>query len=368
MPKQAQKKDPQHGKKPNQKLKAYLVYEYLQKNTDEENFVSASDIINYLQERGVEAERRSIYRDIEDINKLFYLLEEDEATMEEAEEAIEADEDDELKAVVYNKTKKGFHVKRRLNFENDVRLLAECVYATKFVDVGTAEMLIDTVCSLVSDYQAEKIRHNVYLADRVKTDNSGVYNNVDVINEALNHRENGVKKPQKITFRYQTYNINDLRKKVYRRGGAAYVVSPFQLIINEGNYYLLGFDDKVKKMLTYRIDRMERVQVVYEPREGAEEYKKIDLTSVFNMFKGEKRNVRLKCINPLLDTMIERFGTKTARYIKADDDHFIVAAEVEISDQFFGWILGFGKKVILLDPAPTVQQFKEYLDKIRNLY
>ena len=120
--------------------------------------------------------------------------------------------------------------------------------------------------------------------------------------------------------------------------------------------------------MTYRIDRMERVQVVYEPREGAEEYKKIDLTSVFNMFKGEKRNVRLKCINPLLDTMIERFGTKTARYIKADDDHFIVAAEVEISDQFFGWILGFGKKVILLDPAPTVQQFKEYLDKIRNLY
>lgn len=363
-----EKKEPQHGKKPNQKLKAYLVYEYLKKNTDEENSLSATDIVSYLQERGIEAERRSIYRDIEDINKLFYLLENEDADMYEAEEEIEADEDDELKAIVYDKTKKGFYVKQRLNFENDVRLLAECVYATKFVDAGTAEMLIDTVCNLVSDHQAEKIRHNVFLADRVKTDNSNVYYNVDKINEALNHLESGVRKPQKISFRYQTYNINDLKKKAYRRGGAVYIVSPFQLIINEGNYYLLGFDDKAKKMLTYRIDRMERVEVVYEPREGVEEYNKVDLTTVFNMFKGEKRSVRLKCINPLLDTMIERFGTKTANYMKANDNHFIVMAEVEISDQFFGWILGFGRKVVLLDPPTTVQQFKEYLDKIRNLY
>ncbi len=359
---------PQHGKKPNQKLKAYLVYEYLQRNTDDENFASATAIISYLQERGIEAERRSIYRDIKDINKLFYLLENEEADMAEAEEEIDADEDDELKTIVYDRAKQGFYVKRRLNFENDVRLLAECVYATKFVDAGTAALLVDTVCRLVSDFQAEKIRHDVYLADRVKTDNSGVYHSVDVINEAMNHRENGVRKPQKISFRYQTYNISDLKKKAYRRGGALYIVSPFQLIINDGNYYLLGYDDKFKKMLTYRIDRMERVQIVSEPREGAKEYEEVNLTAVFNMFKGEKRSVRLKCINSLLDTMIERFGTKNASYSKADDEHFIVSAEVEVSDQFFGWILGFGRKVVLINPSPVVQQFTEYLDRVREMY
>ncbi len=359
---------PHHGKKTNQKLKAYLVYEYLQRNTDDENSVSATDIISYLQERGIEAERRFIYRDIEDINKLFYLLENEDADMAEAEREIEADEEGELKTIVYDKTKKGFYVKRRLDFENDVRLLAECVYATKFVDEGTAEILVDTVCRLVSDYQADKIRHNVYLADRVKTDNRGVYRNVDVINEALNHRENGVRKPQKISFRYQTYNISNLKQKAYRRGGALYIVSPFQLIINEGNYYLLGYDDKVRKILTYRVDRMDRVEVVFEPREGANEYEKVDLTAVFNMFKGERRSVRLKCINSLLDTMIERFGTKTARYAKADDNHFIVFTEVEVSEQFFGWLLGFGRRVVLIDPSSTVQEFRDYLDKVRELY
>ncbi len=361
-------RDAQHGKKPNQKLKAYLVYEYLKKNTDDEFSVSATDIISYLQERGIEAERRSIYRDIEDINKLFYLLENEDANMNEAEEEIEADVDDELKAIVYDKARKGFYVKRRINFENDIRLLAECVYASKFVSEQTAEYLINTICSLVSNYQAERIRYNVYLADRVKTDNSGVYNSVDIINEALNHRENDVHKPQKIGFRYQTYNINDLKKKAYRRGGAVYKVSPFQLIINDGNYYLLGYDDKFQQMRIYRIDRMERVERLDEPREGADEYKKIDLTSIFNMFKGEKRSVRIKCDNDLLDTVIERFGTKTANYTKVDEDHFIVTAEVEISNQFFGWLLGFERKMVLLDPAPTVQQFREYLDKIRSLY
>lgn len=372
-----EKKSPEHGKKPNQKLKAYLVYEYLKKYSDEEHAVGATELIAYLETRGIDAERRSIYRDIDDINKLFYLLENEdaeifEATDEVGRDAEDTEEEKELKdqekSIVYDKSKKGFVVKRRLHFENDIRLLAECVYATKFVDEGTAELLIDTICSLVSEYQAERIRHNVFLADRVKTDNSSVYAHVDEINLALNHLENGIKRPLKITFRYQTYNINDLKQKAYRRGGATYTVSPYQLIINEGNYYLLGYDDKVKKMLTYRIDRMDDVKVINEPREGEEENKKIDLSSIFNMFGGEKITIQLRCINVLLDTMIERFGTKNAKYIKDDKDHFIVTAEVEISEQFYGWLCGFGRKAKLIAPPRAEEQFKEYLDKIRDLY
>lgn len=357
-----------HGKKPNQKLKAYLVYEYLKKYSDEETSAKTDEIRKYLKERGIDAERRSIYRDIDDINKLFYLLENEEANIDEANEELALDEDDELKTIAYDKSKKAFYVKRRLNYENDIRLLAECVYASKFVDKSTAEMLIDTVCSLVSYNQADRIRHNVFLADRVKTDNASVYHNVDVINEAMNNREDKVSKPKKITFRYQTYNINNLKEKAYRRGGALYKVSPFQLVISDGNYYMLGYDDKFKKIMTYRIDRMVQVEKIDEPREGLREYEKIDLTSVFNMFKGEKKTVHLKCINSLLDTMIERFGTKSANYRKVDESHFIVTSEVEISKQFFGWLLGFGKEVVLLNPPSIVKQFEEYIDGIRKMY
>ena len=85
------------------------------------------------------------------------------------------------------------------------------------------------------------------------------------------------------------------------------------------------------------------------------------------MFGGDPKTISIRCINPLLDVMVERFG-KDASFVKIDDSHFIVSARVEISDQFFGWLLGFGKKVKLLAPDDVVEKFKAYLDKIRNIY
>ena len=88
------------------------------------------------------------------------------------------------------------------------------------------------------------------------------------------------------------------------------------------------------------------------------------------MFGGEETCVVIQAINPLLDTMVERFGNEKyqAVYSMVDDRHFKVQVHVEVSEQFFGWLLGFGKRVKLLYPNDTVEQFKAYLDKIRNTY
>ena len=61
-----------HGKQANQKLKTYVVLEYLLKYSDENNTKSAYDIIGYLEDCGISAERRSIYRDIEDIDRIIH--------------------------------------------------------------------------------------------------------------------------------------------------------------------------------------------------------------------------------------------------------------------------------------------------------
>ncbi len=80
---------PGSGKRDHQKLKSYIVLDYLMKQSDEEHTVSAKDIIDYLQEEcGIETERRSIYRDIDETNKVLYMLE-NECSIQEAEEAID---------------------------------------------------------------------------------------------------------------------------------------------------------------------------------------------------------------------------------------------------------------------------------------
>ena len=83
--------------------------------------------------------------------------------------------------------------------------------------------------------------------------------------------------PEKITFQYLKYSVSDMSKQVARRKGDRYKISPFQLLINDGNYYLLAFDDYSKKMRTYRVDRMRDIRFTGEPRDGDEEFKQIDL-------------------------------------------------------------------------------------------
>ena len=367
------KEEPKHGKQVNQKVKPYVVLQYLLKNSDENNVVTAYDIIAFLEKCGINAERRSIYRDIEEINKVSLMLETKDCTIYEAEEMLLDDEDNELKLVVYDKTKKGFYVRQRHFDLNDIRLLAESIYSAKFLTEGQAKRLVDVVCEFVSKKQAEKITHNAFLTDRVKTNNKSVLNNISIINEAMSKEIDGDKHtPEKISFKYLKYSIDDVGKQVERGHGAKYIVSPFQLLINDGNYYLLAYDDYSKDMRTYRVDRMKNVAFTGEPREGETAFKKIDLKTytqrVFSMYGGEQKLVTLRFINPLLDTVVDRFGTAGVLYNRVDDTHFTVTAKVEISNQFFGWLLGFGKKVKVIAPDDITEQFKAYLDKIREMY
>lgn len=108
-----------YGKQQHQKMKPYLVYDYLLRQTDENNVCSAYDIAGYLEEEfGINADRRSIYSDIEEINLVLYALE-NEGSMEEAEEvfeeAKEADELADYQTIVYDKKRKGFYGKHHQN-------------------------------------------------------------------------------------------------------------------------------------------------------------------------------------------------------------------------------------------------------------
>ena len=382
--KKADSSDGKQGRTKHQKLKSFIVMHYLLKNTDEDHPASANDIIDYLADFGIFAERRSIYRDIREINEVMYALDND-CKLKYAEKAIAEDEDDEEKLIVYDPNRKGFYAQRRNYDLLDIRLLAECVHSAKFVSDDTAERLIDVLCDLVSEEQASQIRVDVDVVGRVKTTNEKVFYSISTINDAMSRELYGQKhEPEQITFKYMKHTISDMRKQVERRNGAVITVSPYKLIMTDGNYYLLAYDAKVRRFFSYRVDRMKGVSLTGLPREGAEAYEKIDIANytrrVFSMYNGKQYRVKLWFINRLLDTAVERFGRKgdaqedyrfvnTAPiYTNFDEGHFTVEATVEVSDLFYGWVLGFGRRVKILEPEPVVEGFKAYLDKVRSMY
>ena len=118
---------------------------------------------------------------------------------------------------------------------------------------------------------------------------------------------------------------------------------------------------------------MKGVDIEEEPREGETEFSKIDMRTytqrVFSMYGGEQKRVSMRFINPLLDTVIERFGTGAEVFYRPDDDtHFIVTADVEISDQFYGWVAGLGRSIRITYPPEIVNQMRAFVGKVAEMY
>ena len=367
------------GKREHQKLKSYIVLQILQKETDENHVMSAMEIAAALEEMGIDAERRSIYKDIREINRVMYMLE-NRCTIDEAVKVFpdkpgpdyDPEEAEFEKFIVYDEKRKGFYVRQRRYDYQQIRLLAESVYTSKFLTQNEVDGLADVLCDFVSEHQAKAIRHNALSTDRVKTSNHKVIDNISVIDDAMSTKLNGEKHiPEKISFKYLQRTLGSTQQ-VERRKGDRYIVSPYKLLICDGNYYLLAFEDNKQKLLTFRVDRMKDIRRMGVPRDGEEAFKAVKLDDytkrTFSMFAGKTERVKMRFINRLLDAVVERFGTSGVIYEKVDENHFAVTASVDVSDQFFGWLLGFGRMVKLIEPQPVVERFSAYLDKVREMY
>ena len=99
-----------------------------------------------------------------------------------------------------------------------------------------------------------------------------------------------------------------------------------------------------------------------------EEYENVDIKQYtqghFGMFEGEKCRVTMSFTMRMLDTVIDRFGTYDAVYQKSGKGFFTMTATVYVSNQFFGWVCGFGKQAKILAPYSVKQKFADYIAEI----
>lgn len=363
-------KENSRGKKPNQKLKPYLVLKFLEKYSDEEHTFDGEAIANaMIEDYGIFAEKRSIYRDIKDINKA-YIMQRDDVDVHEAEEILSKGYDED-KVILYNAAKKGYYWQDRKYTTEDLQLLAECINSAKFLSKKASEKLINIIEEDLSVSQKETLNTDVFLIDRIKSNKNIIYD-ISKINAAMSTKLDGIPHtPKKISFYYQKYSISNVREQIDRRKGETYIVSPFRLIINDGNYYLLGYSDKFKKMRTYRVDRMKGLEILNSDREGEEVYKKIDIKDFierkFSMFDGTVEKVKIQFTKDLLDSFIDRFGSNKV-YGIVDSNHYYISTFIEVSPPFFGWLCGFGNKVKIIEPLNVVNQFQKHLQKIIENY
>lgn len=323
----------------NQKLKLYRLAQIMLENTDDDHYMTMPEIMNALEAYDITADRRTIYTDLRDLEKLGIEVEGETAG-----------------------NKYHYHVVDRPFELPELKLLVDAIQSSKFITERKTNALIRKLEKLVSKYEAMKLQRQVFVSGRIKTMNESIYYTVDAIHNAISEN-------RKIQFQYFQWNV---KKEIeLRHEGAYYHISPWGLSWDAENYYLIGYDSQAGKIKHYRVDKMLHIQMSDEKREGKEHFKKLNMADYtrksFGMFGGKEKKVKLLVDNSLAGVIIDRFG-KDLMLIPADENHFTVHVDVHVSKQFFGWIISLGERVKIVGPDEVVEQMRQEIERLVQQY
>lgn len=321
----------------NQKKRVLLVLEFLYKNSDAEHRYTVEEIIDYLSQNGIDAERKTIYDDFNLIRDFGF--------------EINSVKDKHFRYYLDGRT---FEVA-------ELKLLVDAVASSKFISETKSRKLISKISTLASVHDAKGLERNIKVTNRAKSSNERVYYNVDNLHRAI-------VEGKMASFKYFDYNMTG--KKVYRKNGKSYNVSPYMLTWDNENYYLLcHYEEHGNKITPFRVDRMESIEVLPEKAKKALPEYNLSAYShqVFGMYFGDTKSIKLRFANELLNPVIDKFGKGIKAYIH-DENTFHVVLDINVSPNFYGWLMQFGNRACIVSPESERQKFREYLDSVRNVY
>ena len=319
------------AKSSNQKTKLLRLCQFLLTQTDEDHPATVSQIIQELARYDIRAERKSIYDDLESLRQFG------------------------LDVQCRKGKAPGWFVGER-DFElPEVKLLMDAVQSSRFITQRKSDTLLRKLERLTSVHQAGQLQRQVYVSGRIKVMNESIYYNVDKLHTAIAGQ-------RAITFKYFDYDL--FRQKVFRQEGRRYTVSPFGLIWNSENYYLVAFDHAHREMRHYRVDKMTEIVVTCLQREGRERYPDFQLAQYgqkhFGMYSGQEMKVTLRGRRDKAGLVWDRFGQDVI-LVPDGEDWFTVTLPVVVSPQFFGWLFGLEGSIVLTGPKEAVEAYRQKL-------
>lgn len=322
------------AKSPGQKLKLLYIVKLLRENTDENHAMSTAELIERLEAYGIHSERKSIYDDIEKLCHFGYDI-----------------------IQVHSRLGGGYYMAAREFELPELKLMVDAVQSSRFITTKKSRELIGKLEQMAGKYDAGKLQRQVYVAGRIKTENESIYYNIDTIHRAI--QEN-----KQIVFTYLDWN---LKKELVPRVNGERQVSPWVLIWRDENYYMAAYDSRDGIIKHYRVDKMGRVTITENVREGADQFAKLDLAAyanrTFGMFGGDEETVTLQFPDRLIGVVLDRFG-READIRTMEKGCFRIRTKVVVSGQFFGWLAGIGKDARVVSPQSVKEKYREWLTDI----
>ena len=327
------------AKSENQKLKLYYLAKIMKEQTDDAHFLTMSEIIDRLAYYEIPAERKSIYKDMESLRIL----------------GMEIEKVKQGKDHLYHNISHDFEMA-------ELKLLVDAIQSSKFITEKKSNELIHKLEGLVSVHEAKQLHRQIFLTDRNKTVNEKIYYNVDEIYNAMSRN-------CQITFQYFQWNVK--KEMELKHDGKEYQVSPLGLAWDDERYYLVAYDSVQAKIKHFRVDKMLHIAMTEERREGKEQFQELNMATYtrknFGMFGGQEKRVKLLVANDMAGVIIDRFGMEN-NLIPYDDAHFTVNVDVQVSNQFFGWIFSLGDQVKIIGPEEVLADAEKEVKRLMAQY
>lgn len=324
------------GRSTGQSVKLLIILDYLYSHTNADHYVNSKDIIAHLASHGINADRKTIFTDIDKIQYDY---------------GVE----------IERHNRKGYRIAKPKFEPHELRLMIDSVQSARFITETEAATITSKIKDLADIYTKPTLERKAFVSERISNMKESVVSRTDIIHEAIS-------RDAQISFKYVHYNPS-LRgdSKRYSRNGEPYVVSPFALYWNNGNYYLYAYLAEKEQMRFFRIDRMESIKLDSAKREGHDLFNEDTLrkqrkAKVFDMYRGDAVNVTLRGNKKIADAVMDAFGSKTM-IMPLDEDHFTANVYVEVSPTFFAWVSTFGGKLAITNPPEVKVKMVEFLNK-----
>lgn len=262
----------------------------------------------------------------------------------------------------YNDNNIGYYISNdpETDFEpGEIRAIIDIFSYSTFIEPKITNRIIKKCKNLQSIYENEKIRDYRVYSPKGKTNNVEVIKNIeDISNSILNKN--------KVQFEYWKYCI--VGDKIKRQIVSAPIVSPYAILYDKQQFYMLGIKDGVKNFYHYRLDRIKNLTELNEKitiKKTDKEIEKYVDTSV-EIFSGNEVEVEAICDEYLLGEVIEKFG-KNIEIKPINKDTFSMKLTVNPLG-FKLWAMRNIDLVTVKKPESLVNKLKETIEDAKKRY
>lgn len=254
----------------------------------------------------------------------------------------------------------GFKCTKAFLTNAQVQLLINIVRTCRFISLDECNRLCESLESLVSVYQQDRMVGDVYVDERPRPSEPDVYQAAEIASQAI---EQG----KKISFAYSYYALDGKERLVATpEGRTEFHETPISLIYSNGNYYLETWPETVdaessRKHFSRRLDRIRNPRLLEEAADANAEIDDLKRTvprrisETFDMFgDGIERHLFLKVNALASDYAFARFGhgCRFENISTAPDGtkYGYLLVSVQLSPTFYRWLCGLGTWVEIVRP------------------